>query len=106
VWGNFPYSMLPKYYDVLVPMGYYTFNGRGAKSAFADATQNLRILRSQPGCSAMPIQLIGGIAEDSSTGQVQAFAQAAREGGCLGASLYGWAGTRPAAWKALATIYR
>ena len=104
VWGNFPYSMLPRYYDIFVPMGYYTFHGRGAKSAYTDASQNLSILRSQPGCSAVPVHLIGGIAEDSSTGQVQGFAQAVREGGCLGASLYGWAGTSSAAWRAMASI--
>ena len=104
VWHSFPYTMLAETYDVFLPMGYYTFHGGGARSAYTDARANLRILRSQPGCAQTPIHLIGGIAEKSSTGQVQAFAQAVREGNCLGASMYGWAGTTPAAWRALQKI--
>ena len=104
VWGNFPYSMLPRYYDIFVPMGYYTFHGKGAAAASADALGNVRILREQPGCADMPIHLIGGLAEKSTTAEVQAFANATQKSGCIGASLYSWPGTTKADWKALRVV--
>lgn len=62
-WDTFPYESIAKTYDVLVPMGYYTFDGTGATAASADALANVRILRSQPGCANVPIHLIGGLAD-------------------------------------------
>ncbi len=103
-WHNFPYTMLASVYDVFVPMGYYTVHGGGARTAYDDSRSNVKILRSQPGCAQAQVHLIGGIAEDSSAPQVKAFVQATREGKCIGASLYGWAGTSSRAWRALWAI--
>jgi len=103
-WNAFPYASVAKTYDVFVPMGYYTYHGRGAAAATADTLANVRILRAQPGCAKVPIHLIGGIAEKSTTAQVQAFADAAAKAGCIGGSLYGWAGTSAADWKALRVL--
>lgn len=105
-WDNFPYSVVANSYDVIVPMAYYTYHGKGAAAAYADATANVRILRAQPGCATVPVHLIGGIAENSSPAEVGQFVRAAREGGCAGASLYGWAGTSAADWQQLASAPR
>jgi hypothetical protein len=105
-WNAFPYTSLAKTYDVFVPMGYYTYHGKGAAAATADALGNVRIIRSQPGCANIPIHLIGGIAEKSTAAEVKAFANATVSSGCIGASLYGWAGTTAADWKALAVVNR
>ena len=104
VWHDFPYTGLAGVYDVFMPMGYYTYHGRTASTAYADVRANLRILRAQPGCEQMPVHLIGGIAEDSSQAQVDAFVRGAVEGHVIGASLYGWAGTSAGAWKSLSAI--
>ena len=103
-WNTFPYAAVAKTYNVFVPMGYYTYHGKGAVAATADALNNVKILRAQPGCSKVPIHLIGGIAEDSTSAQVQAFANATQKSKCIGASLYGWAGTSAADWKALKVV--
>ena len=103
-WDAFPYAMLAGYYDVFLPMGYYTYHRGGATAAHADAAANVRILRSQKGCSAKPVHLIGGISDDSSSAQVKAFVSATRQTKCFGASLYGWVGTTKAAWKALKQV--
>jgi len=103
-WDTFPYEAVAKTYDVFVPMGYYTFHGKGAAAASADALGNVRILREQPGCADMPIHLIGGLAEKSTTAEVQAFANATQKSGCIGASLYSWPGTTKADWKALRVV--
>jgi hypothetical protein len=105
-WNDFPYAMVARYYDVILPMGYYTYHGKGAHAAHADAVGNIRIIRDQPGCASIPIHLIGGLAEGSNGAEVAAFAKAAGETGCIGASLYGWAGTSAAEWQALRVIAR
>lgn len=105
-WDTFPYGSVARTYDVLLPMGYYTYDGRGAVVAKADSLGNVRILRQQPGCAKVPIHLIGGLAHKSTSGAVEAFANASRVSGCVGASLYGWSGTTAAHWKALQAIGR
>jgi len=103
-WNTFPYATVAGIYDVFLPMSYYTYHGNNAKAAYADTISNVRILRAQPGCAEVPIHMIGGIAEDSSTGEVQAFVSAVRETQCFGASLYGWPGTNDPKWKALSAL--
>ncbi len=103
-WSTFPYSDLARIYDVFVPMGYYTYHGDGAKLALSDTLGNARILRAQKGCSAVPIHMIGGEAEKSSAAEVAAFVRGVREARCIGASLYGWAGTKPAHWQELTAV--
>ena len=103
-WDTFPYAMLARTYDVFLPMSYYTYHGSGEASAYSDTVSNVRILRAQRGCSKTPIHLIGGIAEDSSPAEVRAFVRAERETQCLGASLYGWAGTTGGHWQLLKDV--
>lgn len=103
-WDAFPYTMLAQTYDVFVPMSYYTYHGRGYAAAYADTIANVRILRAQQGCSKVPIHLIGGIADNSSPSEVQAFVRAERETRCFGASLYGRAGTSSGHWQQLRAV--
>jgi hypothetical protein len=105
-WTDFPYTMLASIYDVFVPMGYYTYHGHSPSAALSDVRANIRIIRAQPGCSTIPVHLIGGIAEKSSAAQAAAFVQGARAGHVIGASLYGWAGTSAAEWRILQGIQR
>jgi hypothetical protein len=103
-WDAFPYTSIARTYDVILPMGYYTYHAKGAAAVAADAKENLRIVRAQPGCATIPIHLIGGIAHKSNAGDVDSFVRAAQEGGCVGASLYEWAGTTSAEWEKLRAI--
>ena len=103
-WPSFPYTSLARLYDVFVPMSYYTYHGNGAQAAYEDTRGNVRILRAQPGCSTIPIHLIGGIAENSSAAELGQFVRAANEGGCIGASFYSWPGTTAAHWAELKAV--
>jgi hypothetical protein len=103
-WNVFPYATIAAYYDVCLPMGYYTYHGHGAKAALADTLGNVRIIRAQKGLAKKPIHLIGGISDNSSASQVRAFVTGVRRAKCYGASLYGWAGTTAADWKALRLV--
>lgn len=100
-WDAFPYESVAAAYDVILPMGYWTYDGKGASVATSDSLGNVRILRDQPGCSKVPVHLIGGLAHKSSAAEVQAFVSATRKADCVGASLYDWAGTSSADWDAL-----
>jgi hypothetical protein len=103
-WGGFPYTMLAQTYNVFVPMSYYTYHGNGLVAAYSDTSSNVKVIRAQNGCSKIPIHLIGGIAENSSPEEVRAFMGAARDTGCIGAGLYGWAGTSPGGWQELMAV--
>jgi hypothetical protein len=103
-WRGFPYAMLARTYDVFLPMHYYTFDIHTAKATYTSTLANMRVLRAQPGCAATPVHMIGGISGPSSTAQVHQFVRAVRETACIGASLYGWTGTKAAAWRELAAI--
>lgn len=100
-WNVFPYANVARDYDVLLPMAYYTFHGHTASQARKDVLDNMRILRAQPGCSKIPVHLIGGLAGESSAAEMQAFARASREASCVGISVYDWVGMNDARWTAL-----
>jgi hypothetical protein len=102
-WNDFPYQAIAQTYDVFVPMDYYTYHDAGNPAKAYDITMAcMQVIRAQPGCSTIPVHMIGGIAEKSSPQEVQQFVRATRETGCIGASLYGWPGTTAAAWNELA----
>jgi len=100
-WNVFPWREVAGVYDVLVPMAYYSYDSRSATQARTYALSSMKIIRAQPGCSTIPVHLIGGISNGSSAAEVRAFTKAARETGCIGASNYDWAGMNSARWKAL-----
>lgn len=105
-WNDFPYATVAKTYDVLLPMNYYSFNIHEPAPTYDAMVVNMRVLRAQRGCASIPVHMIGGIAEDSSAAQVGQFVLAARDTGCIGASLYGWAGTTAAEWRELTAMKR
>jgi hypothetical protein len=105
-WDTFPYGQVATDYDAILPMAYYTYHGTGAAAASADAAANVRILRKQPGCADLPVHLIGGLAQKSTSAEVEAFARAAHDAGCIGASLYSYSGTTRADWAALRAVTR
>lgn len=102
-WNAFPYATVARYYDVIVPMAYYTYHGNGGGKARTDALGNMTILRTQPGCSSIPVHLVGGLTGDSSDAEVLQFTRAARQSGCIGVSLYDWVGTTAGHWRSLST---
>jgi hypothetical protein len=103
-WPGFPYKELPRYYDVMVPMSYFTFHTNGPWAAHQYIADNIRIVRERTGDPTIPIHVIGGLTEDTSTKECRAFMRAVRENGILGASLYEYAGMTAGQWAALEQI--
>lgn len=95
-WPGFPWKAIAPYYDVWLPMGYWT--NRTASSGWRDAdrytTENLRLLRQHVG--DVPIHAIGGIGDASTGADYEAFARVCADSGLLGCSVYDWATSGPA----------
>jgi hypothetical protein len=105
-WDVFPYEAVGRAYDVVLPMGYYTYHGKGAPAVAKDVGDSMSLLRAQPGCAKVPVHMIGGLAAKSNATEVMAFAGAVANAGCIGASLYSWSGTSPSEWTALTASVR
>jgi hypothetical protein len=105
-WNDFPYGAVAADFQVLLPMGYYTYHGKGAAAAAADVTESVRMIRATPGCEEIPIHFIGGLAASTTPAEVGAFAAATTASGCVGGSLYSWSGTTAAEWDALHGLAR
>ncbi len=103
-WNDFPYGSVAADFDVMLPMGYYTYHGKGAAAASADVSDSVRMIRSTPGCATIPIQFIGGLAAKTTPAEVRAFATAVSTNGCIGGGLYSWSGTTAGDWDALQSL--
>jgi hypothetical protein len=103
-WPRFPFKMLAGVYDVFVPMGYYTYHGDGYANAYRDTRDNIRIIREQTGRASFPIHVIAGDGAKSSGSETTAYVRALRENGALGGSMYDWATTNDASWRALRNV--
>jgi hypothetical protein len=103
-WPNFPYKALASVYDVMVPMGYYTYHGDGYTHAYNETCDNVRIIREQTGRSTIPIHVIAGVGNNSSASETQAYVRALRVNGCIGGSMYDLSTTDDGGWRALANV--
>ena len=103
-WPNFPYAALADHYDAFVPMGYFTYHVNGPAKVHDETARNVEIIREETGQPNIPIHLIGGVADDASGAEVDAFVHAVREHGLLGASIYNWSLTRASDWAPLETV--
>jgi hypothetical protein len=103
-WPRFPYKAVAAVYNVIVPMGYYTYHGDGYANAYNDTRANVLIIRTQTGRASIPIHVIAGDAAKSSASETLAYVRALRETGCIGGSMYDWATTSAASWSALVNV--
>ena len=100
-WPGFPYEGLAKTYDVFMPMGYFTYRTKTGPATRAYTQTNVELLRERVGDDGLAVHLVGGLAGSATVAQVRAFATAAAAEGALGASLYDYATTSAAQWRAL-----
>jgi hypothetical protein len=103
-WPGFPYADLAAIYDVIMPMSYFTWHHPTGPSTHLYLTQNIRIIQREVGSDQVPIHVIGGIAQDASLDQEQAFVDVLRERGAIGGSYYTYTGVHGAEWSVLRQI--
>jgi hypothetical protein len=104
-WPNFPYTELALRYDAFLPMAYYTWRDKSTLSAGGYIDANIRILRQAVGSDAVPIHIIGGIAQESALVGVRSFVNAVLREKVLGESLYSYPGVTPDMWTQLARAH-
>ena len=102
-WPQFPWRSLAPYYDVWLPMAYWT--DRTVASGYRDpqryTSENITRIRANLGQPNAAVHVIGGIGGSSTAEQYRRFAAAARQGGAVGISLYDFRITEAAAWPLL-----
>jgi hypothetical protein len=99
-WPGFPYAQTARYFDVFLPMAYFTFRVQGARAVRSYVTRNISTIRSAVGSNTL-VHPIGGEASNATASEVAAYVRAAQASGAIGASLYDFAGTTPSAWSQL-----
>jgi hypothetical protein len=104
-WPGFPWAELKGFYDLFLPMVYYSYRVDGPDAVYGYLARSLAILRRQTGDPNTPIHLIGGVADRTDALEAEAFAQLVSDDGALvGWSLYDWATMSSLAWKQLAPL--
>ena len=105
-WPNFPYRQVGKIYDVIVPMGYWTFRARGFKQVRRYTSTGVKNIQRATGQKDVPIHFIGGIADDAKPSDLRGFTKAAREHDLIGASLYDYPITDRRSWYEMRALSR
>jgi hypothetical protein len=105
-WPSFPWKDVARIYDVIVPMGYFTFRADGYEEVREYTTDNIRKIRRETGRRNVPIHFIGGIANDAGPIELRGFVRATREHEVMGASLYDYPITSRRSWYELRALKR
>jgi hypothetical protein len=103
-WPGFPYAELAGVYDAIMPMSYFTWHHPTGESTHWYIEENIQIIRREVGSDQVPIHVIGGIAQEASQDQADAFVHALRERGVVGGSYYTYTGVHGTEWTALQQI--
>lgn len=104
-WPDYPWAEIADDYDVILPMAYWTIRLPEWRDGYRYVSANIERIRESTGDPDIPIHVIGGIADEATTEQVQGMLQAIEEHpGTIGGSLYDWATSSPGQWEALSPL--
>jgi hypothetical protein len=103
VWPHFPYRRLRPLFDVFLPMSYSSARGRGAQFVYLYTRANVEYLRAATRDAALPVHVVGGLANKLTLSEDDAVVQAAVDTGALGASFYDLRLSDGGEWDALGT---
>jgi hypothetical protein len=102
-WPRFPWRQLAPYYQVWMPMAYWS--NRTAASGWRDAyrytTENTARVRANLGEPCAAVSVIGGYGTAITAAEYARMAQAARDQGAVGVSVFDWTTTPAASWPPL-----
>lgn len=107
-WPNFPYKRLAPYYDVWMPMAYFTYRTpqSGWRDAYRYVYESVVRTRRATGVKWLPVHPIGGIANLMNDTDVARMAAAMRDTTSIGGSLYDDRTTPAGMWPALQAFRR
>jgi hypothetical protein len=105
VWPHYPYRRLRPLYDVFLPMSYSSARGRGAQFVYLYTRANVEYLRAATKDAALPVHVIGGLANKLTASEDDAVVEAAGDTGALGASFYDLRLSDVGEWDALGAAF-
>jgi hypothetical protein len=105
-WPDFPWREIAEYYDVWLPMTYWTFRTErsGYRDAYRYTEENIRRMRLNLGLPDAAVHPLGGTDGKSTDEDYRGFVRACAEQRCVGGSIYDWRTTPPRAWETLRTL--
>lgn len=97
-WPDFPWLELRDFYDVWLPMSYWTFrlSSSGYHDGYTYNDESTRRLRSNLNDSGAVVHAIGGIGDEVTAEELGRFAQSLADDGSVGGSIYDWNSMTPA----------
>lgn len=101
LWPQFPYKQVNRYVDAWMPMAYFTYRDGDLRSPVTYIGESVEILRKRVGDDRVPVHVIGGIADLTTTNDIVDLRKVARETDAIGWSLYDYVTTGSAAWPYL-----
>jgi hypothetical protein len=100
-WPGFPWAQLKPYYDVWLPMAYWSFRDGVYKSGYTYVTESVRRMRALVGDPNLLVHPVGGIADVISEAEVRDFLRALADTDAIGGSLYDYRTTAGGIWGVL-----
>jgi hypothetical protein len=91
-WPGFPWRDLAPFYDVWMPMAYWTFRTQssGWRDAYRYTEENVRRVRANLGLPGAIVHPVGGTDNKSSDADYRGFVRACLDTGSVGGSIYDW----------------
>lgn len=100
-WPSFPWAEIAPYYDVWLPMSYWT-NRRGHwRGAYPYTAENIVRIRERIGQPEALVHTIGGIGDKTTVPDLQQMVTAAVDQRAIGGSIYDYRTSRAEFWEPL-----
>jgi hypothetical protein len=105
-WPDFPWTELVPYYDVWLPMSYWTnrTESSGYRDAYRYTAEDIVRLRRNLNQPAAIVHTIGGIGDKTTSADIDGMVRAAAEQATIGGSIYDWRTTSSDLWPKLAAF--
>jgi hypothetical protein len=101
-WRSFPYRAVARFYDVFLPMAYFTDRHlHGIRAVRSYLAADVAVIRKRTGEPRIPIYLIGGISGSMTAADTTGFMRAVADCRPLGYSLYAFSVMRRGMWPKL-----
>ncbi|WP_436795273.1 hypothetical protein [Actinospongicola halichondriae] len=96
-WPRFPWRDLDRYYDVWMPMAYWTVRteASGYRDAYRYAEESTRRMRANLGRDDARVHIIGGIGDETTTEDLDGLRHAIEDTASIGGSIYDWQSLSP-----------
>ncbi|MGH9026864.1 MAG: hypothetical protein ACRDWD_12230 [Acidimicrobiia bacterium] len=101
LWPEFPYRRLAAFYDVWMPMAYWTFRDGDYRNSYTYTEESIRRLRSNLGDQRARVHPIGGIADIATPADYGGFLEAVEDTDSIGWSVYDYDTTTSGSWPYL-----